>query len=312
MAKLAFISALLAAVACVEGTPFPPSATLKPAAQPTSPAYYGHKAGNYQPTTANVNATKTTSDLHARVLNAARAVGEYVSNSALARFDNSNINDGIGNGQDVYKMYWGAGRANEGWPTRSQWVSFENMFNNNKNIMFSSCSTWGVPNDSGPEVGAIWDSIQQVAGETGVDHRFILAVMIQESGGCVRVPTTNYGVRNPGLMQDHNGAGTCNENGNVQNPCPTGVITQMIREGTAGTSSGDGLANCINQAGTSADQAFYKAARIYNSGSIDSSTRLECGIATHCYASDIANRLTGWVYAAHGCNCDANFASCGC
>jgi len=29
-------------------------------------------------------------------------------------------------------MYWGAGRANEGWPTRNQWVSFENMFNNNK------------------------------------------------------------------------------------------------------------------------------------------------------------------------------------
>ena len=144
-----------------------------------------------------------------------------------------------------------------------------------------------------------------------MDHRFILAVIIQESGGCVRAPTTNYGVRNPGLMQDHNGAATCNENG-VQNPCPTGVITSMIRDGTAGTPSGDGLAQCINQAGTSADQAFYKAARIYNSGSIDGSTRLECGIATHCYASDIANRLTGWVYAAHGCQCDANFASCGC
>jgi len=45
-------------------------------------------------------------------------------------------------------------------------------------------------------------------------------------------------------MQDHNGAGTCNDNGWVQNPCPTGVITQMIREGTAGTNDGDGLANC--------------------------------------------------------------------
>jgi hypothetical protein len=113
-------------------------------------------------------------------------------------------------------------------------------------------------------------------------------------------------------MQDHNGAATCNENGQVQNPCPTGVITSMVRDGTAGTPSGDGLANCINEANTGADQAFYKAARIYNSGSIDSSTRLECGIATHCYASDIANRLTGWVYAAHGCNCDNDFASCGC
>jgi hypothetical protein len=79
-------------------------------------------------------------------------------------------------------MYWGAGRANEGWPTRSQWVSFENMFNNNKNVMFSSCSQFGVPNDSGPEVGAIWNAIQQVAAETGVDHRFILAVIMQGMG----------------------------------------------------------------------------------------------------------------------------------
>lgn len=54
---------------------------------------------------------------------------------------------------DIFpSLFQGAGRANEGWPTRSQWVSFENMFNNNKNIMFGSCSTWGVPNDSGPEV----------------------------------------------------------------------------------------------------------------------------------------------------------------
>lgn len=193
-ASQAFISALLAAVACVEGNPFPPSATVKPAAAPTSPAYFGHKAGNYQPTT-NANATKTTSDLHARVLNAARAVGEWVQNSALARWDNCmifpcliffpfsvNINSktqrtskmGLGvvpipiacTGYDseecvvgdadmsltFFFIFQGAGRADEGWPTRSQWVSFENMFNNNKNIMFGSCSTWGVPNDSGPEV----------------------------------------------------------------------------------------------------------------------------------------------------------------
>jgi len=68
----------------------------------------------------------------------------------------------------------------------------------------------------------------------------------------------------------------------------------------------------LNQAGTSSDQDFYRAARIYNSGSIHYTTRLECGIATHCYASDIANRLTGWVYAGHGCACDTNPSSCGC
>lgn len=114
--------------------------------------------------------------------------------------------------------------------------------------------------------------------------------MLQESSGCVRAPTSNYGVRNPGLMQSHNGGGTCNSDitGQVQSPCPAGVITQMIREGAGGTDSGDGLANCINQSGRSNDADFYRAARIYNSGSVASSGRLECGIATHCYASDIA------------------------
>lgn len=149
------------------------------------------------------------------------------------------------------------------------------------------------------------------AAATGVDHRLILAIIMQESHGCVRVQTTNGGVRNPGLMQDHNGAATCNDNGRVQNPCPSATIYQMISEGTAGTNSGDGLANCVNQSGRSDVSAFYRAARIYNSGSISSTGQLQNGIATHCYASDIANRLTGWVNAASGCNCDNNPGSCG-
>lgn len=171
--------------------------------------------------------------------------------------------------------------------------------------MFRSCgwNSWGAE-DSGPEIGAIYNAIQQVALDTKVDHRFILAVIIQESGGCVRVPTTNYGVRNPGLMQCHNGDGTCNSDytGQVQNPCPDDIITQMIREGTAGTNSGDGLAQCINLSNSGSVTGFYKAARIYNSGSIDPSGDLCQGIATKCYASDIANRLTGWVIAPHSCN----------
>jgi hypothetical protein len=59
-------------------------------------------------------------------------------------------------------------------------------------FMFNSCewNGWGQNND-GPEIGAIWDSIEQVAAETGVDHRFILAIMMQESKGCVRVSIGN-------------------------------------------------------------------------------------------------------------------------
>ncbi|KAJ4148190.1 hypothetical protein LMH87_002671 [Akanthomyces muscarius] len=240
-----------------------------------------------------------------------RQLGGKVTNSAIANFNSGNTHDGIGAGKDEYHMYYGDGSTGAGWPDRSRWVSFVDMFNNYKNQMFNSCSGQGQANDSGPEVGAIYDGIQKAASASGVDHRFILAVIMQESGGCVRVKTTNYGVRNPGLMQDHDGEATCNDNGRVQNPCPSGTIYQMISEGTAGTAKGEGLAQTLNRQGHSDVSAFYRAARLYNSGSISHTGNLQDGIATHCYSSDIANRLTGWVYAASKCNCDNNPSSCG-
>lgn len=55
--------------------------------------------------------------------------------------------------------------------------------------MTQSCEWNGWPggNDSEEEIQNIYDAIQQVAAETNVDHRFILATVIQESGGCTRV-----------------------------------------------------------------------------------------------------------------------------
>ena len=46
---------------------------------------------------------------------------------------------------------------------------------------------------------------------------------------------------------------------------------------------------------------YYRAARVYNSGSVDPSGDLGQGVATHCYASDVANRLRGWSLGTHGC-----------
>jgi len=70
----------------------------------------------------------------------------------------------------------------------------------------------------------------------------------------------------------------------------------------AGTNDGDGLANCLNNAQSTDVSAYYKAARIYNSGSIAGSGDLsDANGATACYASDIANRLTGWVNAPSAC-----------
>jgi LysM repeat protein len=146
----------------------------------------------------------------------------------------------------------------------------------------------------------LYESIRTVSGETGVDARFILAVALQESIACVRAPTTANGVRNPGIMQDHNGEATCNEGGVVLNPCPKEKIYQMIKDGVAGTPYGDGLKQTLAQGGGN----WFAAARIYNSGSIDPSGRLEAGGATHCYSSDIANRLIGWRSSQKTCTYD--------
>ena len=105
-----------------------------------------------------------------------------------------------------------------------------------------------------------------------------------------------------GVFQDHDGSHSCNDGG-IQDPCPQSEIAGMVQDGMAGTAAGDGLQQVVAQGGgTGSSQGYYKGARIYNSGSIVSSGDLGRGIATHCYASDIANRLTGWVTASHGCN----------
>lgn len=214
-----------------------------------------------------------------------------------------------GRSSNLYEaVFGGTGLVSDGWPAVSSWISsFDDMFENNKEIMGSSCSQWGVADTTEDEMATLKSAITKIAGESGVDARFILAIVMQESNGCVRVHTTNNGVVNPGLMQSHNGKGSCNTGTstpeNVQNPCPASEIEQMIRDGTMGTSDGDGLQQLIEQnGGTSDATAYYKAARCYNSGSVASNGNLGAGVATHCYASDIANRLLGWASGTSSCN----------
>ena len=167
--------------------------------------------------------------------------------------------------------------------------------------MQASCTQFGAADNSASEISDIQSAIQSVGSSSGVDPRFILAIVMQESNGCVRAPTTNYGVINPGLMQSHDGSGSCND-GSVLDPCPQSQITQMIEDGTEGTSSGVGLKQLLAQTGATDVSQYYKAARMYNSGSIAAGGNLGAGVATHCYASDVANRLLGWATGPSSCN----------
>lgn len=165
--------------------------------------------------------------------------------------------------------------------------------------MEASCVQFDANKNSEEELSYLSSSIQSVATSSGVDARFILAIVLQESNGCVRVGTTDNGVSNPGLMQSHSGTGSCGNN--KQSPCPETEILQMIKDGTEGTSAGDGLKQCLANNGGSGAAAYYRAARCYNSGSVASSGNLGQGGSTHCYVSDVANRLLGWSSGPSSC-----------
>ncbi|KAI9648533.1 hypothetical protein NHQ30_003168 [Ciborinia camelliae] len=207
----------------------------------------------------------------------------------------------------AYNMFTGDGSPAFNWPEITAWTTFDTMWANNQAVMTTSCTQFNQANNSPAEIADIKAAITATAASTGVDARFILAVVMQESGGCVRAPSTTGQVSNPGLMQDHNGANSCNRDGAAQNPCPAATITGMIEDGTAGTlgqvGGGDGLQQCLVQSGDGTTaQGAYVAARIYNSGSYTKGTDLGAPLwGTSCYASDIANRLLGWAAPATPC-----------
>ncbi|KAK5163146.1 uncharacterized protein LTR77_010930 [Saxophila tyrrhenica] len=207
-------------------------------------------------------------------------------------------------GASHYTTFLGNGSPSQGWPTVSDWQSFDDLWTANVETMKSSCAQFDQEDNSPEEIADLRAAILSESRSAGVDPRFALATMMQESDGCVRVWSTNYGVNNPGLFQSHNGQGSCFN----RTPCPKSEIVQMVKDGVSGTADGPLLKGVIAQAEDEGDdgvQAMYAGLRMYNSGSVAASGNLEDGIATHCYFSDIANRLTGWSEGSTGCTLDA-------
>lgn len=186
----------------------------------------------------------------------------------------SNVQDG------QYKCYSG---GPSGYPSSDKWGSFDALWKINQKLLSEACTNLGDgADDTQQQIGYIHDGILEVAKDSFVDPRFILAVIMQESHGCVNVGTTSNGVSNPGIMQSHNGVSF--------NPSqPQQSIVQMIRDGVQGTSSGDGLVQLINKYGD-----VFSASRGYNSGTVTQNQLNAGNGATASYVTDIANRLLGW------------------
>jgi len=166
-------------------------------------------------------------------------------------------------------------------PPMSQWIDFTDLWNQNAPTMLLS-NIW--PGNTEQQNEWIQQAIIQVAADSViVDERLILAVVMQESQGHVHVPTTNNGVINPGLMQSHDGVAYSDAD-------PQGSIIQMIRDGTLGTATGDGLRQLIAGYGNP-----YEALRAYNSGKVNQANLSDGLGATPSYVSDCTNRLLGVV-----------------
>ncbi|PBP23087.1 hypothetical protein BUE80_DR005739, partial [Diplocarpon rosae] len=167
-------------------------------------------------------------------------------------------------------------------PHPARWASYEHLLRINERLMLLSSS----PN----EVAYIKKWIPIVARESGVDPRVILCIIMQESGGNVRVGTTYSPapdfIKNTGLMQAHNGQ-------EWDARYPEWCIERMIRDGAQGTRHGDGLIQCYYKW----DQNWYHACRAYNSGRVNREDLSDGITATGHYVERVANRLVGNVWA---------------
>lgn len=175
-------------------------------------------------------------------------------------------------------------------PNQSTWEDYDSLWAFNATI---------IPNrpldgneDPAYSLGIIGYWIPVIAAESGVDARVILCIIMQESGGDVLVGNTQSpgpnSVTNTGIMQAHDGATLQMEPW----PAPVTSIGQMIRDGTEGTSTGDGLKQLIaKRLGN-----VYEAMRVYNSGNVNVANLSDGLGATDRYVSDVANRLQGHVW----------------
>lgn len=112
---------------------------------------------------------------------------------------NSSTSNGHGSGiSEAGKGYVNYSGPASNYPKPSQWAPFTTLVTQNKRLMKF--------HDTDEINNLVLKAIEQVSHESGIDDRAILCTVMQESNGDPKIATTNNGVRNPGLMQSHNGA----------------------------------------------------------------------------------------------------------
>ena len=191
--------------------------------------------------------------------------------------------------QSSYQCYSGPPAS---FPDPSKWISYNDLKSKHQTLGQTYCSQ-NAPFNTDDQVEMIYKAIDAVGAASQVDKRVILTAIMQESSGCVNVPSTNNGVQNNGIMQSHDGASFVGNSASAEEQYNS--IVQMISDGVQGTAyksgGGDGLVQTLDRYAN-----FYVSSRAYNSGDggVDMSNLSAAGGATASYVSDTANYLQGW------------------
>lgn len=77
-------------------------------------------------------------------------------------------------GSMKYTAYKGDGTTNDGWPSQSQWLDFRTLWVMNQRVHINK-----LCDNSAEETGDLYKAIFAVSQSTGVDPRFILAVIVR-------------------------------------------------------------------------------------------------------------------------------------
>ncbi|KAF2260405.1 hypothetical protein CC78DRAFT_26282 [Lojkania enalia] len=204
-------------------------------------------------------------------------------------------------GSDQYNCQY---KAKSSFPKMSQWLSFDQMWEINANL---------IPEHQ----DAIKKAIVDISSKSKVDARLILALIMQESEGQWNIHCTGEGESDCGLMQMRGSQDVASMQGNVED-----TIKASIQDGLYGIKPGNsvvpkgnpGYITYLNaQLRDFCDKAEdipfaqgnpFAAAFMYNQGHIknDDLTVNEFGTKVE-YATDIANRLMGWVNTGAGRAC---------
>lgn len=215
--------------------------------------------------------------------------GATVTSSNGLSWYSSSLTNGTSGVKPINSYTCYAGPASQ-FPPMSAWVNFNTMWRNAVTYAMNASSI----NDTKQEIADIRTAILAVSQQAKVDARVILATVLLESTGNVRVPcTVSYGgVYNCGLMQSYDAKKQ------VYNAsAPQQSITLMIRNGVQGTAAGPGQVQYFNDASDTAEETHgnaYAVFRSYNSGSVNA-TNLSDGLgASNAYVSNMANYLRGW------------------